>query len=506
MQRELDKENISARVTSRIKNLYSIYKKITEKKKQFHEIHDMIALRIIVPSIRDCYAALGIVHRIFRPKVSRFKDYIAVPKVNGYQSLHTTVFGLGGKLTEIQIRTKEMHEEAEYGIAAHWYYRESGRKATMPGRDKLIWIKNMAETYSKTQSQEFLESLRLDFFNDRIFVFTPQGDVVDLPQMATSLDFAYQIHTELGHHCIGAKINDKMVALDTPLHNGDIVEIITSKQQRKPSRDWLDIVKTSQAKSRIRAALKKENYTVNRQAGKEKLHKAIEQLGHDWDRLTTAEKRKFAHAADCRTIDAFYQQIGEGNVNLSNIFRTVYSKEDIFDVRRKIHLKVKKGKAAGSKKALEVLVAGERDLLMHLASCCNPTYQSQIIGYVTKGRGIAIHQEDCGLLKGFDKRKLIPASWGDEKGKPYYPVTLMIEANQTVGMLHEISRRIYALHLKVTDIIAANVGEDTATFKITIDVDNLDSLRKLFEALEGIAGVKKVTRIRQTSESMPANT
>lgn len=510
MQHELDKENIQSHVSSRIKNLYSIYKKMKEKDKQFHEIFDIIALRIIVPTIKDCYAALGIVHRMFKPKVSRFKDYVAVPKVNGYQSLHTTVFGPGGKLTEIQIRTQDMHEEAEYGIAAHWYYRESGRRTKAPGRDKLIWIRNMAEIYSKTKSQEFLENMRLDFFNDRIFVFTPQGDVIDLPQLATPLDLAFQIHTDLGYHCMGTKINDKMMPLNTSLHNGDIVEIIASKQQRGPSRDWLDIVKTNQAKSKIRAALKKQNAAVNKQTGKEKLKKTLEQLGHYWDRFSTEKKKQFAHVANCKTIDELYLQIGEGAIHPHHVFRKVYSKEDIFDVRHKIRLKVKKGKAEdkkgkdGKKKDLEILVAGERDLLIHLASCCCPTYKNQIVGYVTKGRGIAIHRKDCRLLNGLTKRKLIPASWSDEGGKSYYPVTILIKAAQTVGMLHEISQKIYSLNLKVTDIIATNIDEDTATFKITIEVADLDSLQELFYSIENIVGVKKVERVRQDEQSSSA--
>jgi guanosine-3',5'-bis(diphosphate) 3'-pyrophosphohydrolase len=424
LKQKLKDINVACEIEGRPKNFYSIYKKMYMQHKEFEQIYDLLAIRIIVNTVKDCYGVLGVAHTLWKPIPGRFKDYIAVPKPNMYQSLHTTVIGPKGEPFEIQIRTFDMHRTAEYGIAAHWKYKEGRKTSDEDMEKKLAWLRQILEWQNESKdAREFMESLKIDLFTDEVFVFTPKGDVIDLVKGATPLDFAYSIHSAIGNKCIGAKVNGKIVPLDYQLQTGDIVEILTQSSSHGPSRDWLKIVKTSQAKSKIRQWFKKEKREENIEKGREMLEREAKRQGFQLSQLTKAEwlegiLKKFSfHSAD-----DMYSAIGYGGINTNQVLTRLieeYKKANQVEaqgtVRETRPLKERKSNDKG------IQVKGIDNVMVRFAKCCNPVPGDPIIGYITRGRGISVHRNDCINLKdeSVEKHRFIDVSWVGEHKASY---------------------------------------------------------------------------------------
>src|SRR5690625_2726665 len=406
VERELEAVNIKSEISGRPKHIYSIYRKMIKQDIEFNEVYDLLAVRIIVDSIKDCYAVLGIIHTCWKPMPGRFKDYIAMPKPNLYQSLHTTVIGPQGDPLEVQIRTKEMHEIAEYGIAAHWAYKEG--KQVNRGKDtfeeKLTWFREILEMQSEmVDAEEFVESLKVDYFSNMVYVFTPKGDVIDLPAGSVPIDFAFRIHTEIGNQTVGAKVNGKMEPLDYQLQTGDIVEIMTSKHSYGPSRDWLNITQSSKAKNKIRQFFKKQRREENISRGKEQVYEEIEQLGFQPKEVLTENNLQKVFAKFNFTSESdMYAALGYQGITAALIATRLTDdlrkKREEQQVSGKIKDAIRDVKAKGSqidfKGESGVEVAGVDNLLTRMAKCCNPVPGDEIVGYITKGRGVTIHRTD----------------------------------------------------------------------------------------------------------------
>lgn len=402
LRKALEDSHIKFEINGRPKHFYSIYKKMKKDNRDLSQVYDLYAIRVIVDTVQDCYGVLGIVHSLWKPLPYRFKDYISMPKPNNYQSLHTTVIGTRGQPVEIQIRTWEMHHVAEYGIAAHWRYKEGNQTATKNEFDeKMGWLRNLLEWQDTSNPKEFVNALKLDAFSDEVFVFSPRGDVIDLPQGAIPIDFAYRIHTEVGHRCVGAKINGKIVPLDYELKNGDIVEIITSKVG-KPSLDWLKIVRSSESRSKIRSWFKKENREENIMKGSEALERECKRLGHDWKEINKAGRlQKVAKQMNAGTEEDLLAAVGYGGFAVNTVLIKLLElhKKDIQKEEEKSSLDVlenlKTKKTTSKRNASGILVKGEGGLMVRLARCCSPVPGDPIIGFITRGRGVSVHRADC---------------------------------------------------------------------------------------------------------------
>ena len=488
LRKELAKVNIKADISGRPKHLYSIAKKMERKSAEFGEIYDLHAIRVLVDDVKDCYAALGVVHSLWRPIPGQFDDYIAMPKANMYQSLHTAVIGPEAKPIEVQIRTRHMHDVAEAGIAAHWRYKEGSRNDRRYD-EKLAWVRQLMDWQREvTDPTEFVEGLKLDLFQDQVFVFTPKGDVKDLPRDATPLDFAYRIHTDVGHRTIGAKVNNRLVPLDYKLRNGDIVEIVTTKAAHGPSRDWLNIVRTSHAKEKIRAWFKHQQRDENILQGREILDRELRRLAHET--LASIDSSKITEIAQqyrYRELDDFYAAIGYGAVSPSS----VVSKLEIHDDAA-ITLPEEAPPAAPS--TTGVKVKGVGDLLVRFAKCCSPIPGDEITGYVTRGKGVTIHRSNCpSVLSERDIERLIDVEW-ETASQQTYPITVRIDALDRPGLLNEITN-VVAEH-KV-NIVAASVAvnsDATATITATFTVTSLQQLAKILTRIERLRDITSVTR------------
>ena len=502
---ELNKAGIEAEVTGRAKHLYSIYQKMVKKGIEIEEMYDLLGVRVIVNSEKECYEVLGIIHSMWKPIPGRFKDYIANRKSNNYQSLHTTVIALDGKPLEVQIRTWEMHRIAEYGVAAHWLYKEEIKKPDS-FEEKLSWVRQLLEWQKElTDDQEFLESIRSDLFEKEIYVFTPKGDVVALPQGSTPIDFAYAIHTEVGHRCKGAKVNSKMVPLNYILQNGDIVEIITSKDEGKPSRDWLNIVKTSQAKNKIKQYFRKLAREETIEKGKELFEMEIKK-NEDWlkeifnkeeisvtDLLESNTGKTFMNEMGIKEVESFLLSIGSGEIAPQQIIER-FKKESKKEVLLTITEKGKEHFIEG----LEIL--GLDNIMTTIAECCHPIPGDAVVGYISKGKGIVVHREDCPNLINLKKRypeKIVPIEWQRVKnGK--YKAGLEIEAIDRVGLLKDLIERISQARINILDL-STKVGRDgIARIKIVVEIDNppvfyylIDEIKKLSD----IISVRRAVRI-----------
>ena len=458
---QLKKNHIEAEVTGRAKHLYSIYRKMKRDNKTLDQIYDLFALRILVNSIKDCYAALGIVHEMYTPMPGRFKDYIAVPKPNMYQSIHTTLLGEKGTPFEVQIRTWDMHRVAEYGIAAHWAYKEAsylGKKESVKVEgDKLAWLRESLEWQKDMQDpEEFLETLKTELFEDEVYVFTPKGAIKVLPRGATPIDFAYSIHEEIGNHMTGCKINSKMMPIITSLKNGDIVEIITSDSSKGPSRDWLKFVKSTKAKNKITSWFKKAEKSENIEKGKDLIEKEIKRIG-----MTHAElfKQEYIDAALERykynTIDDMYAAVGFGANSAVKIIAKMLQEY------RKEHQEEDKDKETKPKPSSSgVIVKGIDNCLVRLAKCCNPLPGDEIIGYITKGRGVSVHRKDCVNVNDLlsDENRIIDVKWY-EKAKENYNVTLEVLANDRKGLLVDILNAVKETNANL-------MGVSTKTYRL----------------------------------------
>lgn len=496
LRKQLEEMQIKAEIEGRAKNFYSIYQKM-KKGRDLSQIYDLIAVRIILNTVRDCYAALGVVHTVWRPLPGRFKDYIATPKSNMYQSLHTTVVGPHGEPFEIQIRTWEMHRTAEYGIAAHWRYKEGQTSRYLD--ERLAWLRGVLEWQDElSDANEFMESLRIDMFDDEVFVFTPKGDVIDLPSGATPIDFAYRIHSEIGHRCIGAKVNGRIVPLDTPLRNGDIVEIMTSSQATSPSADWLNIAKTPSAKNRIRQWFKKQQREENLQRGHELVEREIRRQGYDGNRLMRQEWLEgIQKRLNFPTLDDLWVAVGYGGVSpqqVVNRLRDYYRKEQT--MQQSLQLQEITGKPM-EKPADVIKVAGVNQVLFRLARCCNPVPGDEIIGYVTRGRGVSIHRKGCASLAGFqisEKERLIDVTW-EEVDVNYYPVEIQIQCVDRPGILSEVAQVVADMHTNIITAKAHPARQGEATIDLILAIRNLSQLDSLLRRLGEINDVTSVRRV-----------
>lgn len=487
IQHDLQSHEIEADISGRAKHFYSIYQKMQKQVKDFSEIYDILAIRIITDSVQGCYEALGVVHSLFKPIPQRFKDYIAMPKANMYQSLHTTVMSEGRPL-EIQIRTREMHHLAEHGIAAHWKYKEGIKSHKF--EQKLSWLRQLVDWQKDLKDAgEFLSNLKVDLFSDEIFIFTPKGDLINLAKNATSIDFAYRIHSDVGNHCVGAKVNGRMVPLNTPLHTGDIVEVMTNKSAH-PSRDWLNFATTSMAKNRIRTWLKKAYREEHIAEGKASLARELNRLG-----LADTEDKEKELAAQFKAAspEDFFEAVGYGEINLlqlTNKIKALYKKES--PVKEIPKTLVEEAAPAVTKE--DVVLGGMNNLLMAFAKCCNPIPREEIVGVVTKGRGIAIHRKGCINVASFPPERRLSIGWGKETAKTY-PVELEVEALDRVGLLKDVIAVISDMKINIRAAsVKTRKKSAIALLSIVVDVADLEQLNRLRIGIGKISDVLRVSR------------
>lgn len=504
LKSEIKLHNISFEITGRSKHFYSIYKKMKYQNKEFDEIFDLMAVRIIVDSIRDCYAVLGIVHTMWKPIPGRFKDYIAMPKPNMYQSIHTTVIGKNGDPFEIQIRTLEMHKIAEYGIAAHWKYKE-GKQNNSEFDNKLSWLRQMMEWQRELKDpKEFMESLKVDLFSNQVFVFTPKGEVIELPMGSTPIDFAYKIHSEVGNRCTGARVNGKMVPLDFKLNNGNIVEIITSSNSKGPSIDWLKIVKSTQAKNKIKNWLKKEDKSDNIDKGREVLEKYVRRKGYDSQQIIRPQWiNKAAKHFNLTSSEHLYASIGNGSIMVNKVvpmlqeyYRIEKQQELIQNEKSSADVQPTKQKRK-KKEASGIKVKGVDNLLIRMSKCCNPVPGDEIVGFITKGRGLSIHRRDCiNIISEYDsiKNRLIEVEWDTDKEDISYETDISILAEDRKGILVDVTRVFDDLNMTVTGIMAKSGKDSIVTINLTIEITNIEQLEKVFIKIKNLQGVVDVFR------------
>ena len=503
----LKKENIKAEVTGRAKHLYSIYRKMQRDHKTLDQIYDLFALRILVDSVKDCYSALGIVHEIYTPMPGRFKDYIAVPKKNLYQSIHTTVLGNKGTPFEVQIRTWDMHRTAEFGIAAHWAYKEASNKGTKQSivvkEDKLAWLRETLEWQKNTENpNEFLNTLKTELYEDEVYVFTPRGQIKNLPRGATPIDFAYMIHEQIGHKMIGCKINSRMMPITTHLHNGDIVEILTSDQSKGPSRDWLKYVKSSGARNRINQWFKKAERGENIEKGKDILEKEAKKLPvRSSELLSNQEWMKFVldkyHFA---TLDDMYASIGFGGISAGKVLARLLEKyndehEDENFEQKIEELAFSKPNHKPSKSG--VVVKGIDNCLVKLSKCCNPLPGDNIIGYITKGRGVSVHRTNCTNMSELleDKDRIIDVYWYDDV-RGAYAVEIEIFATDRRGLLKDILKQIESYKGNLVGVNTRTTKEKVAIIDLSIQIENIEELNKITNAVSRVESVYEVERKR----------
>ena len=501
---ELKRQHIDAEVTGRAKHLYSIYRKMNRDNKTLDQIYDLFALRILVNSVKDCYAALGVVHELYNPMPGRFKDYISVPKSNMYQSLHTTLIGPKGTPFEVQIRTWDMHRVAEFGIAAHWAYKEANKtqKSTVAVKeDKLAWLRESLEWQKDMQDpEEFLNTLKTELFEDEVYVFTPKGDIKVLPKGATPIDFAYSIHEQIGHKMTGCKINSKMVPIITKLKNGDIVGIITSDNSKGPSRDWLKYVKTSTAKNRINQWFKKAEREENIVKGKELLEKEIKRIGMS---QTELYKQEYVNVALSRykynSVDDMYAAVGFGAITPSKIISRMleeYRKEHKdLNIEEKIE-ELSHRKLSKSVSDTGIIVKGIDNCLVKLSKCCNPVPGDEIIGYITKGRGVSVHRKDCVNVKELfeEEDRIIDVEWFNQNKQTAYTVDIEIYANDREGLLADIIKELSTIKTKLIAVSARANKEKIAITDITVEVENIEELNKVLKTLRKVDSVYEVRR------------
>lgn len=507
LKKTLTESSISFEINGRPKHFYSIYKKMKKDNRDLSQIYDLYAIRVIVDTVQDCYGVLGIVHSLWKPLPYRFKDYIAMPKPNNYQSLHTTVIGTRGQLVEIQIRTWDMHHIAEYGVAAHWRYKEGRASQKATGFDeKMGWLRNLLEWQDTSNPQEFVNALKLDAFSDEVFVFTPRGDVIDLPQGAIPIDFAYRIHTDVGHRCVGAKVNGKIVPLDYALKNGDIVEVITSKTG-KPSLDWLKIVGSSESRSKIRNWFKKENREENIEKGSAALEKECKRLGHDWKLVSHSGRiAKVAKQMNAGTEDDLLAAVGYGgfavNTVLIKLLELHKELDRVDDEQNEKSLieKLKPRKASGHNHS-GVLVKGESGLLVRLSKCCSPVPGDPIIGFVTRGRGVSVHRADCPNVRlDEDVDRLIDVEW-DYGMSESFEVNMEISAYDRTGMIADIMAALAEMKISITSINAKVSETKSVTIHLGISIKDLAQFEFVATKIRRLKDVYKVQRFTGGSQS-----
>ncbi len=491
LREEIAKQGIDATVQARAKHIYSVYEKIRKYEAQgktFSEIYDLLALRVLVESVGDCYNVLGIVHGLWRPIPGQFDDYIASPKDGVYQSLHTTVMCLDARPLEVQIRTHEMHRLAEYGVAAHWRYKEGG-KVDARFNERLSWLRQLLEWQREmAHAEDFVETVKTDLFQDQVFVYTPGGEIKDLPAGATPIDFAFRIHTELGYHCIGSKVNGRLVALNTPLENGDVVEVLTGRSSRGPSRDWLNpnlgYIKTSHAREKIRQWFRKQEKAENIEKGREALERDLRRLGLTLAQCREELLRQFRYDS----LDDLYAALGFGGVGLQQVAGRLARFFEP-EVPKTLPEEAPKGRVS----ATGIQVLGTGDLLTQLGRCCNPVPGDDIIGYVTRSRGVTVHRRDCySVLHEDERERLVEVEWG--RSGQFYPVAVHIEAWDRVGLLRDVSTIIAEEKVNMVAVRTQENGDRTTAIFLTLESQGLDQLSRLLHKLEMVRGVTSVAR------------
>lgn len=503
---KLEEAEIDSDIDGRPKHFYSIYRKMVTKNKSIEQIFDLTAIRILVNSVKDCYEVLGIVHTIYKPIPGRFKDYIAMPKPNMYQSLHTTVIGPQGKTFEIQIRTFEMHKTAEYGIAAHWKYKE-GDTSDTKGKsfeNKLVWLRDMLEWQKETSdAEEFMEGFKINLFTDEIFLFTPKGVVIDLPNGATPIDFAYRIHTDIGNKCIGAKVNGKIVPLDYKLKTGQIVEILTSNSSKGPNMDWLSIAKSNQAKSKIKAWFKKAKKEENINKGKEVFEKELKKQSVHYVDIAKGESYdKFIKRYNINCMDDLYALVGLGAIVASSFIaklkeENLSKEEKDKNLNKAIEENISKNEKKKKYTSYGVTVKGENNLMVRFAKCCNPVPGDDILGYITKGRGVSIHRKDCGNLNSLikeDPQKVVDVSWGTSKGVAYM-AEIQVKTEDKSGILSDVMNILMDSKLPLNALNAKSAKGNLAYINIKIKIDTVEQLKELMKKIKRVPGVLDVYRM-----------
>jgi GTP pyrophosphokinase len=500
LSEELQKVGIEAEISGRAKHFYSIYTKMTKKGREFNEIFDLTAMRVIVGSVKDCYGAIGVIHSLWKPLPGRFKDFVAMPKANMYQALHTTVIGPEGKPLEIQIRTIEMHSLAEYGIAAHVAYKEGS--GTDPQREKMTWLRHLVEAEGDQDPAEFLESLKVDLFEDEVFVFTPRGEVKNLSAGSTPLDFAYAVHTDVGHRCVGAKVNGNIVPLHYQLRSGDIVEVLTAKQKRGPSRDWLKLVRTSRARNKIRAWFKQERREDAERDGREALEGALRKRGLPMQKLAMSplladviREMGFRKASD------FYIALGQGKISSGAVANKLMQRlkaGEAVDENKPVGLVApREDQARRTKDASNygISVTGAENVAVRLAKCCRPVPGDEIAGYVSLGRGITIHRTDCKNVKALKKapERFVEVSW-DGENEASYRVELQIDAYDRTRLLEDLSRTFSEVGI---NIIGAScmTRQPMVTNRFVVEVGDTEQLKQCISRLRNVESVFDVYRI-----------
>ncbi len=505
IKEQLNEVEIDADIYGRPKHLYSIHQKMNVQKKQFNEIYDLLAVRIMVDSIKDCYAVIGIVHTLWKPMPGRFKDYIAMPKQNLYQSLHTTVIGPYGDPLEVQIRTKEMHKIAEFGIAAHWAYKEG--KAVESNKEnidqKLTWFREILEFQNEaSNAAEFMESLKFDLFSDMVYVFSPKGDVIELPAGSVPIDFAYRVHSEVGNRTIGAKVNGKMVPLDTPLKTGDIVEVLTSKQSFGPSRDWLKIAQSTQAKNKIKQFYKKDLRDENIDRGRELVEKEIKLQEFDIKEVLTLENiKRVIEKYNYTHEDDLYAAVGVGGITPLQIVNRLAEKmrkereheEALEKIAKEMNKPLPRKKTESG-----VVVKGIENLLIRLSRCCTPVPGDEIVGFITKGRGVSVHRADCPNIQEDDNaERLIEVEWENYvmNVRKEYPVDIEISAYDRPGVLNDIMHAVSEAKTNILAVAGRADREKIATIHLTIAISNISALHKVVEKIKQLPDIYTVQRV-----------
>ena len=498
LRRQLKEEGIEATVIGRPKHFYSIYRKMIQRNKPFEEVYDLLAIRIITNSVRDCYFALGVVHSMWKPIQERFKDYISSPKPNGYRSLHTTVFGEKGNIIEVQIRTWEMNQIAEEGIAAHWVYKEEGGGTTVSRDDRsLSWLRNIIDWQKDlTDSTEFYEFFKIDLFHAEIFVFTPKGDLISLPKGATVLDFAFAVHTELGIHCMGAKVDGKIEPINKELKSGMTVQVLHAGT-KKPSVDWLREVKTAKARMRIRRWLKTAGRQESIELGKKMVGAPLKKLNRTGAFIEQAPA--ILSSLGINTLDRLYEMIGSGDLPVARVIEFVQNRNTHRFAPSAVVSRLVRTFRRGNR-VRGVLVGGSDNLMVRFAKCCNPIPGDPIVGFVTRGRGISIHRGDCPNVPLFaeDEERRIQVSWDQGEAKKF-TVSLQITAGDRPGLLHEVSEIFSGLGVNVVDGRIRTKGQQAGAF-FTIEISNKNQLKQIFRRIQKIKGIEKIIRTKELAD------
>ena len=488
LEAELEKADIEAQVTGRPKHIYSIHKKIQRyaaENKEVGEIYDLFALRVLVNETADCYAALGVIHAKWHPLPGQFDDYIANPRDDLYQSLHTSILCEDASPVEVQIRTHEMHRVSEYGVAAHWLYKE-GQATDVRFEEKMTWLRQLLEWQRDVSgAEEYVESFKTDIFKNQVFVYTPKGEIKELPAAATPLDFAYRIHTDVGHSCVGVKVNDKLVPLHTQLQNGDTVQILTSKSVRGPSLDWLNsnlgYVKTTSAHDKIRQWFNRQERKINNQRGRDIFQKQLRRLNVSMEGQAVAKLMNFD------TTDEFFAALGNGSVTTSQVVNKLSFQKVIPEHERQRTIPTT-GPASGTQ------VLGVGDLLTNIAHCCNPIPGDDITGYITRSRGVTIHRKTCSeILAEAETERLVEVAWG--KNQTIYPIRIKIEAWDRVGLLGDITSLVSNERVNIASCVSEEY-DDISIISLTVFINGIDQLNRLFSKLEGVKGVIGVSRAK----------